>query len=169
VGETGAVSDSTVLTELLDREAIRETVYRYATGLDTKDFELYRSIFTDRVRIDFSSWNGRAPAEVDAEDWVDGVRVLFTGLDASQHSMTNPTVTVDGDTATCVMYMQAEHFLHSDRGDASFAIGGYYTDELVRSPAGWRLSAVALTVLWRRGNEGVMAQATERGRQRLGP
>ncbi len=156
------------LQHLLDREAIRETVYRYATGIDTRDWELYRSILADPVRIDFSSWNGRPAADTAADDWVAGVRVLFTGLDATQHSMSNPIVEVDGDRAVCTVYMQAAHFLHSDRGDDSFTIGGHYRDTLIRTGEGWRIDGVTLTVTWRRGNEGVMTRGVERGQERLG-
>ncbi len=38
--------------------AVAETVYRYAVGIDTRDFTLYRSIFADQVTIDISSYNG---------------------------------------------------------------------------------------------------------------
>ncbi len=39
-----------------DKLMIAETIYLYATGIDTKDFDLYRSIFADHVEIDFSSY-----------------------------------------------------------------------------------------------------------------
>ena len=34
---------------------ILETVYCYATGIDTRDWSLYRSIFLDEVEMDFLS------------------------------------------------------------------------------------------------------------------
>ena len=37
-----------------DKLAVAETIYRYATGIDTRDFALYRSIFASDVAIDFS-------------------------------------------------------------------------------------------------------------------
>ena len=36
-----------------DKMMVAETIYLYATGIDTKDFNLYRSIFADQVEIDF--------------------------------------------------------------------------------------------------------------------
>lgn len=151
-----------------DRTEIVETLYCYAAGLDTKDWGLYRSIFSDEVEIDFSSWDGRPARSVKADEWLAEVRVLFTGLDASQHSMTNPRITLDGERASCVMYMQAEHFLQNDQGSPDFAIGGYYTDRLVRSGAVWKLCGVRLTVFWSRGNRHIMTLAAQRGMQRLG-
>jgi 3-phenylpropionate/cinnamic acid dioxygenase small subunit len=148
-----------------ERIDVAETVYAYATGIDTRDWTLYRSIFTDDVEIDFSSWDGSPARRMRADDWVAGVQPLFHGLDATQHSMSNPRVTIDGDRATCVLYMQAAHFLRNDEGDAEFTIGGYYTDQLVRTPAGWRVCGVKLTVTWSRGNKHIMALAVQRGRR----
>jgi hypothetical protein len=62
------------------------------------------------------------------------------------------------------MYMQAAHFLANKAGDAEFTIGGYYTDELVKAPSGWKLCGVKLTVLWSRGNRAIMAMAAQRKR-----
>src|SRR5580704_1516425 len=93
-----------------DKLAVAETVYSYATGVDRRDWALYRSLFTDSVTIDFSSFSpDLAPRMMSADDWVAGLVPLFTGLAATQHSMTNPLASVDRDTATITMYMQAHH------------------------------------------------------------
>ena len=151
-----------------DPRAITETVYRYATGVDTRDWALYRSIFADEVAIDFSSYDGQLAAGVmSADRWVARVRPLFTGLAATQHTMTNPIVELDDDAkhARCRMYMQAAHALDHGDDDAWFTIGGYYDDRLCREGPGhpWRIEAVRLTVLWRRGRAAIMALATARG------
>jgi 3-phenylpropionate/cinnamic acid dioxygenase small subunit len=145
-----------------DRSEILETIYCYATGVDTQDWQLYRSIFTDEIELDFSSWDGRPARRMPADGWLAAVKGLFPGLDASQHSMTNPRVTFDGDRAQCVMYVQAAHFLRNDEGDSEFTAGGYYTDQLVRTPSGWKLCGVKLTVTWSRGNKHVMTLARRR-------
>jgi hypothetical protein len=141
--------------------------YTYATGVDNRDWALYRTIFTDRVAIDFSSYNGQPATDMTADEWVAGIQPLFRGLAATQHSMTNPRVTVDGDEATLTMYMQAEHFLDHDDPTAWFTIGGYYTDQIRRTRGRWRISGVTLTVFWRRGRAEIMVTAAERGRAAL--
>ncbi len=151
-----------------ERIDVAETVYAYATGIDTRDWALYRSIFTDEVEVDFSSWDGNPPRRMRADDWVAGMQPLFHGLEATQHSMSNPRVSIAGERATCVMYMQAAHFLANREGDAEFTIGGYYTDQLVKTAAGWKLCAVKLTVLWSRGNKHVMTLAVQRGTKARG-
>ncbi len=150
-----------------DRLDVCEAVYLYATGVDTRDWGLYRSAFCDDIQVDMSSFNGTAPRSTTADAWVRGVVPIFTGLDASQHSMTNPRVTLDGDRATCTVYMQADHVLERRGEPVFFTIGGYYIDTLERVGERWRISSVTLTVLWRRGDASIMAEATELGRRRL--
>ena len=149
-----------------DHEPITRRVYEYAYGIDTRDWALYRSIFADEITADFSSYNGREAATMPADEWVAGLTPLFTGLDATQHSLSNPLVDVTGPTARCRMYMQAAHFLH-DWPEPEFTIGGYYDDELVRSPDGWEITAVTLHVWWRRGDPALMTEASRRGMAKL--
>lgn len=142
-----------------DFDAITRLRYEYAFGIDTRDFGLLRSVFADEVYMDFSSYNDRPAASVAADDWVAGCAMLFNGLDATQHSMTNPLVDVaDDDHATQRMAMQAAHFLDG----IEFTIGGWYQDSLIRTADGWRINAVTLNVTWRRGDESIMAAAVER-------
>ena len=150
-----------------DHEAITRTVYEYAYGLDGREWERYRRIFADEIEVDFSSYNGRPRTSMTADEWVAGLRPLFTGLDATQHSMSNPLVDVEGDTARCRMYMQAAHFLDS-WPEPEFTIGGYYDDRLVRTGDGWRIAAVTLIVRWRRGDPDLMVEAARRGAERPG-
>ncbi len=146
-----------------DKISVAETVYRYAYGIDTRDFALYRTIFADEVAIDFSSYNGQHPSSMSADVWVARVQPLFCGLDATQHTMSNPLVDVNNDHARCRMYMQAIHILDSADPMAWFTIGGYYDDTLVRSGMGWLITGVTLTVLWRQGDPEIMKRAAERG------
>jgi len=154
---------------LLDRAAISDTVYAYATGLDRRDWALYRSIFTDRIEMDFESTGIRAGV-YDADRWVRDARRLFAGFSATQHTSSNHVHEVRGDAATCVSNMQAEHFVERTPddglavGEDRWTIGGYYRNELVRTPEGWKLCKVALNVTWATGNPEIAAIALKRGR-----
>lgn len=150
-----------------DYNAIVRRRYEYALGIDTRDFGLLRSVFTDEIEMDFRDYSGQPGARLAADDWVAGCKVLFCGLDATQHVMSNPMVDVDGDRAQCRMYMKAEHFLRNDQGSFDFALGGYYHDRLVRTERGWLIEAVTLRLFWNRGNRHIMTLAAERGARRL--
>lgn len=140
-----------------DHIAVRSTVYRYALGIDTRNWELYRSIFADDVHIDMSQVNENRAVRLPADVWVRQVERLIGRMDATQHLMANPLVDVDHDTALCTMYVQAEHIL----GERWFTIGGYYTDRLERIGTSWLVTSVTLNVLWRRGDPSVLDRSTQ--------
>ena len=152
-----------------DQLAVAQTVYRYATGVDRRDWAVYRSLFTDSVSVDFSSFApDLSPRVTRADDWVAGLVPLFTGLAATQHSMTNPLATVDGDEAAITMYVQAHHVHDPDDPASWYTVGGYYDDTLVRVDSRWLLSGVRLTVTWRAGDPAIMDLARATGNRLLG-
>ncbi len=157
--------------DLIDRAEISDVVLGYATGLDRRDWALYRSIFMDEIEMDFGSVG--IPAGVfAAEKWVRDAKRLFDGFEATQHTSTNHVISVRGDEATCVSNMQAEHFVAREQGDAlapgdeRWTIGGYYTNDLLRTPGGWKFRKITLTVTWSSGNPDVSGIALKRGRAR---
>ena len=152
--------------DLLDRAAISDVVHRYATGIDRRDWALFRSIFADEVALDFSSWNGAAPSRMAADAWTAGVTASLSGFDATQHVSSNHVITLDGDAATCVSYMMALHYLLEDGQHQMQGIGGYYTNRLVRGPDGWKIQACTLTVTWEMGDRGLFQIAQARWKAR---
>ena len=123
---------------------------------------------TEEINVDYSSYRAGSAARMTADAWVARAKALFTGLEASQHCLYNPRIDIDADSAVCVIYVQAEHFLTNDLGDNSFTLGGYYTDRLMRTGGGWKIAAKKLTVTWNRGNRHVLALAVERAAQLAG-
>jgi hypothetical protein len=152
----------TSVADIVDQAEICRTLYQFAAGIDLRDWDLYRSVFTDEIDVDYSSYRPGSAARMQADAWVARAKGLFTGLDASQHCLYNPRIEIVGDCATCLIYVQAEHFLANDLGENWFTLGGYYTDRLIRAGGGWKIAAKALTVTWNRGNRHVLALARER-------
>ncbi len=161
------------LRALTDRAAISDIVHAYATGLDRRDWTLFRSIFTDTIEMDFRSV-GLRPGAYDADEWVRDAQRLFAGFEATQHTSSNHVHDLRGDRATCVSNMQAEHFVARESGDGldmagnRWTIGGYYENELIREDNGWKLTKVTLHVTWQTGNDQVSRIALRRGRAILG-
>ena len=143
------------MIEPVDELAVRRTLYRFARAIDTRDWAAYRAVFTDEIDLDYSSYRPGSVGRMRADEWVGRGVALFEGLDATQHSLTNPLVDVDGDSAAITVYLVAEHVL----GDHWFTIGGYYQDRLVRAGDGWLITGKKLVVTWTRGDRGILELA----------
>jgi hypothetical protein len=145
--------DETRLQQMLDRAEISEVQLRYATGTDFRDWDLYRSCFTDEIEVDFSSGFGLPVVHQKADDFVAGTAPKMSALKATQHMITNIAITFDdNDHATCVAYVRALHHHPNSAGGSDHAVYGYYTNRFERTAAGWRISRLKLTISWMTGN-----------------
>ena len=151
-----------ILQGLADRAAISDVVHRYATAIDTREWELLRTCFGDPVEADFTSFGVRQPFRGSADDWVAAVRSTIEGLDATQHLTANHVHEISGDRATCTAYIRARHVFAAADGESQYTIGGYYTWEMVRDSEGWRVEKYAINVTWKSGNRHILKQAARR-------
>ncbi|WP_252446257.1 nuclear transport factor 2 family protein [Pseudonocardia humida] len=148
------------MRRLHDRAEISDVQLRYATGTDSRDWELFRSCFTEEVEVDFSDGFGQPVVRVHADDWVTATAPRMESFRATQHMITNLVITfVDDDRATCVAYVRASHHLPNSTGDSDQTVHGYYTNRFERTAHGWRIAAVKLTALWMTGNFGIFQAA----------
>jgi 3-phenylpropionate/cinnamic acid dioxygenase small subunit len=133
---------------LQDRLDVVDVLYRYASALDRRDWSLLRTCFVDDVVGRYS-----ARGEVRGYGALEAMcRRALEPLDASQHLIGNPVVSVDGDVATASCYLQAQHVRLGEPGGETYTIGGSYHDELRRTPSGWRITTRRLEYTWATGN-----------------
>jgi SnoaL-like protein len=144
--------ESNKINELYDRTLISEVIYRYSTGVDTKNWDLFRTCFTDPVNADFTSTGVPAPRTFALDSWIRVVQKTLSPFRLTQHYNSNVTIKVNGDEATALVYLKARH-LHADdpEGKKFWDVGGYYTDRLVRTPQGWKIASVKFTQTWTEG------------------
>lgn len=154
-----APSRPDTLQDLLDRARIGDTVLNYATGIDRRDWALYRSIFADSVEFDFETWSGEPARIWSADDWVASVRETLAPFDATPHTLTNHVITLDGAEATLVAHMVA---LHAFEGEVQ-ELGGFYTHHLRRDGDAWRIFRCRLVITWERGSRTLFERARARG------
>lgn len=152
---------------IIDRLAITDVISNYATGLDAQDWLLWRSVFTEEVVFDLSSWSGQ-PAQTLATDRVVRAQArIFAELTMTQHFITNHRITIDGDKARCLAHMRAEHWIDdaaSNDSASRYTMFGYYDDKLVRTPGGWKICEMQLKVTRTEGPRWVMDEASGRAR-----
>lgn len=116
-----------------DRQEISDVLVRYATGIDTRDWPLFRTVFTDDCELDYGeigTWRG-----VDAV--VEFMTAAHEMAGYTLHRITNQAATVDGDTATARAYIDA--LIMSQDNTSGVSAAGFYDDELVRTDTGWRI------------------------------
>jgi len=116
-----------------DEAEIARLLYRYARAVDTKDWELYRSVFTQNAVIDYSSAGIPAGSRDEIAEFLSKG---FTTIPWSMHYITNIEADVDGDTAQ-VRAMFYNPMQLPGMAEMS-SCGGYYHHELVRTSDGWR-------------------------------
>jgi len=119
---------------LLDRLSITDFLTTYAHAVDTKDWALYRSLFTPDAHIDYTSAGGIEGSVDEVAAWLETTMAMFS---ATQHLVSNEMVAIDGDTATVrAMFFNPMQFAGDDA--PYFDCGGWYNHELVRTDDGWR-------------------------------
>ncbi len=143
---------------LIDRAAISDVVTLYATAVDTRDWTLFRSLFMDQIFIDFRSFHPSLYREVSLDELVE-ISSQLSAFDATQHLSTNHVHRIEGDTATCVSYMHAGHFLKREGVDYFCFLYGYYTYALQRRPNGWKINRYGLNVTAQHGDPRVFEWA----------
>ncbi|MBU8819765.1 nuclear transport factor 2 family protein [Mycolicibacterium goodii] len=131
------------LRGLADQLEIAELLTRYARGVDSKDWELYRSVFTEDAHIDYTSAGAIAGGRDEVIDWL---ATGFAAIPWTMHYITNIDAQIDGDTAT-VRAMFYNPMQLPGMSEQS-ACGGYYHHELVRTPGGWRSRSLREENVW---------------------
>jgi SnoaL-like domain len=119
-----------------DRADIEEVLVRYATGIDRREWPLFRSIWTEDVDADYGPFGHfRGADEITSH-----MSASHEPMGSTWHRLSNFSIEVDGDTASARTYVHA--VLNVDRGDpgAWFDVTSHYDDTLVRTPEGWKIS-----------------------------
>jgi hypothetical protein len=123
-----------------DRDALRELVVAYATGVDRRHFDDVAALFTPEGRLLVHDASRRGPTEI-----ATALRQLER-YDRTFHFLGQQTVAVEGDRATGETYCLA----HQLEGGGARILAIRYQDTFVRTPAGWRIEERRLEIDWER-------------------
>ena len=119
----------------VDSEEIVALLVRYARAVDTKDWKLLRSCFTDEATSDYGaigSWRG-------AGDLVRFMEDAHAGMGPTQHLLSNFQIETYGDRASASSYVHAVTVLATHPDDWIDTIGTY-EDSLCCGTDGWRIA-----------------------------
>ncbi len=108
-----------------DRDEILQLLYRYCHAMDAGDGPAFAETFTETGVLDvpfFPDVCGRAE-----------LADLAANAGGTQHVAVDPVITVQGDRATIRSYV----FVFTNN---VITVSGLYTDDVERTPDGWRLA-----------------------------
>ena len=99
------------LQTLSDRALISDQLYRYAKGLDTRDWNLVTSVLTDPFHLHAEMLG--IDRSLSPREYIEMAPGKFLpGFDATAHLNTNQLITVHGDQAQIETRMYACHYIN---------------------------------------------------------
>lgn len=130
------------LQRLSDELEIDNLLTRYCRAVDAKDWGLYRSMFTDDARVDYSAAGLVAGTCDEAVEYLGRNQAAIT---TGMHYVTNVESRIDGDSAAVVaMWFNAVRL--PGASEMTF-FGGRWHDEMIRTESGWRIRNLKLEVV----------------------
>ena len=122
-----------------DVEAIKQVKYRYLRPMDTKHWDEFAETMTEDIVGAYGSSLGK---ELHFDNRKDLVEYLSSAMGpgvVTEHRVTHPEITVTGDTASGIWYLQDRVIV----AEYNFVLIGaaFYRDQYRRTPDGWRISA----------------------------
>ena len=118
-----------------DEQDIQRVLVRYATAIDTRNWESLRSCFTQDARCDYGDV-GRWSSAAELCEFMDAAHV---GFGRTNHMLSNFEIDVHGDSAHSRAYVHAVLALLEDP-KTWFDVVGTYEDVLTRTSRGWRIT-----------------------------
>lgn len=116
------------------REDVAELLVRYASGIDRRDWALFRTCFADDCHADYGAigvWDG---ADAVTKFMIEAHAALGHTL----HRITNQAVTRTGEGVAARSYVDLVAM--APDGKRGVRAVGFYDDELVRTAEGWKIA-----------------------------
>jgi ketosteroid isomerase-like protein len=114
---------------------ISSVLARYSRAMDARQWHLMDDVFTD----DATQEMGGLLLARGRKQIVDTIRAAIECCSHTHHMNSNIDASIDGDTAHVVSNFRAWHRGSGTRSDVTYEAMGTYTDEFVRTAAGWRI------------------------------
>lgn len=133
------------IISLADRMAMDDLLTRYATAIDSLDWDLLDTVFANGAHLDYRSAGGIEGGYPEVRQWLAEVLPIF---DVTQH------LVVNREFSRAIEGVQARSsFLNVNRLTIEgepwlFTVGGRYHDLLTDTDGGWRIARRIEHTLW---------------------
>src|SRR5687767_1507490 len=125
------------LTELLDKQAITEGLYRYCRAIDRMDKDLLRQVFRADVVARYAPDHVVRSVE-ELIEWLWGHHLTFHN---HSHQVSNILIEVNGDAAASESYLHAQLTRRVAGGRLELiAVLGRYVDRWQKLDGQWRIA-----------------------------
>lgn len=142
---------------VIDRSEIIDVLVRYAVACDSRNWNLFKDIFTPDVETDYGD-----PYKYSTRDeLVNMVKSMLGGCGPTQHMISNFRIEMEGSGATSICSVRAFHAGIREAEGKTFEMWGEYQDRLVRTENGWRIKARKLVSTWIQGSYEVLGPPVE--------
>jgi len=128
--------------QILDREQIRECVYRYARGIDRCDEELLRSAYWPDATAHQLEFSGTR------DEFVAWTIPALESMNGTQHLVGNVLIQLDGPVAAVESYFYGFHSINVDGAARDTVMSGRYVDRFERREGEWRIAERTVVVDW---------------------
>jgi 3-phenylpropionate/cinnamic acid dioxygenase small subunit len=118
-----------------DRDEIRGVLVRYATAIDTRNWTLFRTCFTENASTDYGSIGAWSDVHSIAR-FMEAAHIDFGN---TNHMLSNFVIEVHGDRARATSYVHVVLAYARDPGNWVDSVGRY-EDTLVRTSVGWQIA-----------------------------
>jgi hypothetical protein len=127
------MTDSEKLQALWERGAIVDLMHRYATAVDSKDWATLRSLFVDEIGAEMVGLSADlgVPKNTSPDRLIEAFSSGLGRYTATQHSMSNHRIELNGDRATCITYIIAGMSERTQRA------GNRFTTWVATTPMKW--------------------------------
>src|SRR5512134_1064018 len=134
-----------------DKIAIQETIARFATSFDVKDWSGLEACLTESLFTDYSDLRGTPPQTVTAAEYVRQRRESLDHLKL-HHLVGNYEVDfTDSHSATG----RASMVVWRKSDEEEFTSHCVYIFQLTKQDSDWRISGITQTVLWNEGTASI--------------
>jgi hypothetical protein len=149
---------------LHDVHEIQQVLLKYPIALDTQCFGLFDEVFAADARIALGGMG-----TLDRDGYRRVCADVLPTLDATQHHVGSPVLTIEGATARSRCYFVAQHARNDLQPGSLLVIGGWYDDELEKVGGRWLITARVGTPVWWDGNPAVLGRDGVPGAEKRRP
>jgi hypothetical protein len=130
------------MTDLLDRERIRDTLARLSRGEDRRDAAALRGCYWPDATVDFGVFVGGF------DDYLAWVVPGSPAIPVTLHTLGQSLIALDGGGAAVETHVTAYHRIDMGTEEHDVVLGGRYLDRMARRDGEWRVAHRTMLYDW---------------------